>query len=162
MKNHETLSSALDADLDRLGLTQAELATRLSHGDTEVLTEQAVSMWKRRNKIPRKRVKQIAEMFGPQSTLIRYLYPAGWPPALEPAQAQAQGRARYGQTVAAEGDGPSPLAEAIGVMFDSLPNDQVLRATVFGEVATVILNAGRAREQQSEPEPVRSRRTQPA
>lgn len=159
MQNIETLSSALDADLARMGMTQVELAARLSQGDTEVMTEQAVSMWRRRRKIPRKRIGQIAEIFGPQSTLIHFLYPNGWPPAAEPVQVPSQ--ARYTPADDSD-DGPSQLAAAMGVMFDALPNAPVLRATVFGEVVTVILNAGREHRQRSEPEPVPSRKTQSA
>jgi hypothetical protein len=73
VKSNETVDSALSADLDRLGLSQAELAAKLKPRKGKLLTEQAISMWRNRNTIPPKRVKELAVIFGRQSELMRHL-----------------------------------------------------------------------------------------
>lgn len=61
----------LEMDIARKGMNQADLAKLLTEDDERTITEAAISMWKKRNKVPRKRLKKLIEIFGPDSELAK-------------------------------------------------------------------------------------------
>lgn len=79
-RQYDTLAAAMDADLARLGMSQRDLASRMSLTSDDPVTEQVVSMWKKREKIPRSREKRLLEVLG-DGAVSRYLAT----PVLRPA-----------------------------------------------------------------------------
>lgn len=55
----------LDADLERTGLTQEQFAERLG------VTQQAISLWRSRDTIPRKRLSDVIDILGDQSQIAQ-------------------------------------------------------------------------------------------
>lgn len=66
----QTLAELMDADLERIGKTQEWLTPQLTDPEEPVLTNAAVSMWKKRNRAPAKRLKRMAQILD-QELLLR-------------------------------------------------------------------------------------------
>lgn len=61
----------LDRDIAHKGINQADLPRMLTEDAEPPITEAAISMWKRRNSVPPKRLRMLIEIFGPESELAR-------------------------------------------------------------------------------------------
>lgn len=57
----------LETDLARKGLSQRELAAKMTEQGEPPLTEQAISSWKARGKVPGRRMVRLLEILGPDS-----------------------------------------------------------------------------------------------
>lgn len=78
------IASLLEADLTRIGLTQRALLLRLTADGEKQLTEQALSSWKLRNKIPKTRLPGLLDILGPLSELAK-AYSSSRPVSTAPA-----------------------------------------------------------------------------
>ena len=61
----------LDRDLSHKGINQADLPRMLTEDTEPPITEAAISMWKKRNSVPPKRLRMLIEIFGPDSELAK-------------------------------------------------------------------------------------------
>jgi len=66
-KSLPSFAYLLETDLARKGLSQRELAAKLTEQGEQPLTEQAISSWKSRGKVPGKRMARLLEILGPDS-----------------------------------------------------------------------------------------------
>ncbi len=142
-----TFAKALRAERRRMELTQGELADKIG------TSQQNVAAWEASKSLPRPELHDaLVGVFGKHS-VIAALPPRGEIPGgdeiLRANQAiyTADLSARNATAAPPAQPAAAPLsafATAIGVLFDALPEDQVARATVFSDVTTTILKAGRA------------------
>lgn len=68
-ESSRTLAEMLDADLARVGLSQKELPALLAQEGEEPISEQSISNWKNRGRIPTRRMDQLIEILGPESEI---------------------------------------------------------------------------------------------
>ena len=66
-KSLPSFAYLLETDLARKGLSQRELAAKLTEQGEQPLTEQAISSWKSRGKVPGTRMARLLEILGPDS-----------------------------------------------------------------------------------------------
>ena len=66
-KSLPSFAYLLETDLARKGLSQRDLAAKLTEQGEPPLTEQAISSWKARGKVPGKRMDRLLAILGPDS-----------------------------------------------------------------------------------------------
>jgi DNA-binding XRE family transcriptional regulator len=157
-----TFAKALRAERRRMELTQGELADKIG------TSQQNVAAWEASKSLPRPELhEELVKVFGKHS-VIAALPPRGEIPGGD--EILRANQAIYTADLSARNATPaqpaatplSAFATAIGVLFDALPEDQVVRATVFSDVTTTILKAGRAPEPVEAPAPAPTPRKQRA
>lgn len=67
---NNALKGMIDRDLSRAQMTQGQLAAALSVNATP-LTGQAISLWKMRGRMPRRRLPRLREVLGPHSEIAK-------------------------------------------------------------------------------------------
>ncbi len=119
-----TFAKAVRAERKRLCMTQDQLALAVG------TTQQNVAGWEASKSLPRPDIfDNLVEVFGPDSVV------AGLPPR---GQIQLTNQATEVTPPAS-----SAFMQAINILYEALPQDPVLRATVFNKVCNVILEAGK-------------------
>lgn len=66
-----SLGRMLELDLERIGMLQKDLVTKLTDEGEPSLSEQALSNWKRSGTVPRRRLDKLLDILGPNSLIAQ-------------------------------------------------------------------------------------------